>query len=134
MKNQKDRQRWDEMQMFTGNELLMKALSLEEQGKLDLAVAKYKQTINSGCEDLATVYQSLGRALVHLGQLDEGVEACQEALRLNPELCLARRVMGDVYLMRGEYQMAGAEYTIALKRCQDDPFLFFNFALACPLC
>ena len=57
---------------------------LKDQGKLDEAVAAYREAIRLE-PNHAQAYSSLVRALKVQGKLDEAVAAYREAIRLKPE-------------------------------------------------
>lgn len=116
--------------MDGSDDLFVEAKAFEDQGRFDMAAEKYRQILELAIGDRAIAYQGLGRALVRLGRLDEGALACQEALKMNPDLYLAHGVLGYVYLARREYELAKAEFQTATRLQPNEPITLTNLALA----
>jgi Flp pilus assembly protein TadD len=66
---------------------------------------------------------TLGRALLHLGQLDEAQQELETVLRGAPQNLAAIRALGDVYQRRGDSTHAMTQYRAALQLAPNDPEL-----------
>lgn len=66
---------------------------------------------------------TLGRSLLHLGQLDEAQQELETVLQAAPDNLAAMRAMGDIYRRRGDLARALAEYKAALRLAPNDPEL-----------
>jgi tetratricopeptide (TPR) repeat protein len=76
--------------------------TLRDQGKLDEAVAAYREAIRLE-PNLVQAYSGLVLALKDQGKLDEAVAAYREAIRLKPDSALARFNLGGVLRAQGDY-------------------------------
>ena len=59
-------------------------IALATQGKLDEAIAEFREAIRLKPDDAAAHY-NLGNALHDHGKLDEAIAECREAIRLKPD-------------------------------------------------
>lgn len=66
---------------------------------------------------------TLGRSLLHLGQLDEAEQELETVLQGAPENLAALRAMGDIYRRRDDIPRALAQYQSALRLAPGDPEL-----------
>jgi len=66
---------------------------------------------------------TLGRSLLHLGQLDEAEQELETVLQGAPENLAALRAMGDIYRRRDDIPHALAQYQAALRLAPGDPEL-----------
>ena len=66
---------------------------------------------------------TLGRSLLHLGQLDEAHQELETVLQGAPENLAALRAMGDIHRRRGDIPHALAQYRAALQLAPNDPEL-----------
>jgi tetratricopeptide (TPR) repeat protein len=66
---------------------------------------------------------TLGRSLLHLGQLDEAERELETVLQGAPENLAALRAMGDIYRRRDDIPQALAQYRAALRLAPGDPEL-----------
>jgi tetratricopeptide (TPR) repeat protein len=66
---------------------------------------------------------TLGRSLLHLGQLDEAEQELETVLQGAPENLAALRAMGDIYRRRDDIPHALAQYKAALRLAPGDPEL-----------
>ena len=66
---------------------------------------------------------TLGRSLLHLGQLDEAEQELETVLQGAPENLAALRAMGDIYRRRDDIPHALAQYQVALRLAPGDPEL-----------
>lgn len=93
-----------------GHEL---GLTLEKLGRLDEAVAYYRQAIDAGLSpdaSRARAFQNLGNALLQLGKRAEAAAAIEQALRLNPQYPLAHMSRATLLFLSGNFQPAWREY------------------------
>src|SRR6516164_5953875 len=86
---------------------------LKEQGKLDEAVAQYRQALAVN-PNYVEAYNNLGNALKQQGKLDEAVAQYQRALALRPNLADAHNNLGTALAEQGKLDQAVAEYRHAL--------------------
>lgn len=66
---------------------------------------------------------TLGRSLLHLGQLDAAHQELQTVLQGAPENLAALRAMGDIYRRRDDISHALEQYRAALRLAPNDPEL-----------
>jgi tetratricopeptide (TPR) repeat protein len=66
---------------------------------------------------------TLGRALLHLGQLDEAQHELETVLQGAPQNLAALRALGDVHRRRGDLPQAKTLYQAALSLAPNDPEL-----------
>jgi tetratricopeptide (TPR) repeat protein len=66
---------------------------------------------------------TLGRSLLHLGQLDEAHQELEIVLQGAPENLAALRAMGDISRRRSDIPRALAQYRAALQLAPNDPEL-----------
>ncbi len=76
--------------------------ALRDQGKLEEAVAAYREAIRLAPND-AQAYSGLVLALMAQGKLDEAIAGYREAIRLVPDNALAHFHLGGVLRARGDY-------------------------------
>ena len=76
------------------------------------------------------VFFRLGEALARLGRLDEAKAAHEEALRLDPELAIARRSLGQVLLKMNASAAAVEHLEAAANRHPDDRTVWITLARA----
>ena len=70
---------------------------------------------------------TLGRSLLHLGQLDEAQQELETVLQGAPENLAAIRARGDLYRRRGDIPHALEQYSAALRLAPNDPELERGF-------
>jgi predicted O-linked N-acetylglucosamine transferase (SPINDLY family) len=87
---------------------------LHEEGKLDEAIAAYRQTIRFR-PGLAQAHSSLGDALRRQGQPREAAAACREALRLDPNQPAAHFHLGCALHDQGPLGDAVVEFRHAVR-------------------
>jgi len=66
---------------------------------------------------------TLGRSLLHLGQLDEAQQELETVLQGAAQNLAALRALGDVYQRRGDLPHAIAQYRAAMELAPNDPEL-----------
>ncbi len=76
--------RWARQQPDGAGVLLNRGADLRREGKLDEAIAAYREAIRLK-PDFAYPYDNLGTALRAQGKLDEAIAAYREAIRLDPK-------------------------------------------------
>jgi uncharacterized protein (TIGR02466 family) len=110
------------------------SLALDGQQKYAEAVVSYKNALelqhgktDSGTPDL---YFNLGIALTHLSRLDEAAEACQQAIKINPDFFEAHGNLGTVLQRQGKLDAAIASYQAGLKINPQDARGCFNLGTA----
>jgi tetratricopeptide (TPR) repeat protein len=102
------------MQAITEHNL---ATALQEQGRLDEAIARYERALALQPE-YAPAYNNLGTALMARGQLEQAVTAFREAARLQPESVDARELLASAVYDLGSEQLqrkALAEAEVSLR-------------------
>jgi FkbM family methyltransferase len=82
-------------------------VALKEQGKLDEAVAAYRQAIRIKA-DSAETHSNLGVALYDQGKLDEAVAAYRQAIRIKPDYAMAHCNLGNALKEQGKLDEAVA--------------------------
>jgi serine/threonine-protein kinase len=87
---------------------------LEKTGRLDEAVAAYRESIRLEPE-WDPAYIDLGKALEKKGQLDQAVTAYREALRLKPDRADYHTALGLVLDRKGQWDEAVAAFREAIR-------------------
>jgi tetratricopeptide (TPR) repeat protein len=87
-----------------------------KKGKLDEAIAEYKQALTIDSNRAKTRY-NLGLVYVRKGKLDEAISEYKQALRINPNLTDAYISLGVAYHKKRDFDKAILEYkrAIAIK-------------------
>jgi tetratricopeptide (TPR) repeat protein len=93
-------------------------IALKNQGKLDEAVAAYRQALRIK-PDLAEANSNLGNALRDQGKLDEAVTTYRDAIRIKPDLGEAHFNLGNALRDQGKLDEALASYNRALTLRSD---------------
>jgi tetratricopeptide (TPR) repeat protein len=104
-------------------------MALREQGKIDRAIAAYRQAIHIK-PDYAEAYCNLGVALRDQGRQDEAIAACRQAIAIKPDLAEAHRNLGVALRDQGKYDEAIAAYRQAARIKPDYAGAHFNLGLA----
>ena len=89
------------------------ALALADQGKLDEAIAAYRQAIDIK-PDYAEAHSNLGIALADQGKLDEAIAAYRRAIGIKPDLAEAHSNLGSALQDQGKLEEASAAYRRAI--------------------
>jgi tetratricopeptide (TPR) repeat protein len=92
----------------------MLGLVLEDQGKLDEAMAEFREALRLK-PNFADPHNMLGLVLEDQGKLDEAMAEFREALRLEPNLADPHGNLGNVWRAQGKLAEAIAEYREALR-------------------
>ena len=87
---------------------------LSKQGRLDEAVAAYRQAIGIK-PDYADAHSNLGAALAAQGRLDEAVAAYRRAIGIKPDYAQAYSNLGIALTWRGKLDDAAAAYRRAIE-------------------
>lgn len=108
----------------------LRAVALEYEGEDPAgAIASFRRAA-SIAPDFPPVFFRLGEALSREGQLPEARGALEEALRLDDELAVARRSLGQVLLQLDEVEEAIAQLTLAAEQHPDDRTVWLSLARA----
>lgn len=91
-----------------------RAKNLSEWGKLDRAVAEYKEALSEN-PTFDQALLGLARAYFYLGQDDESARALQGALALNPGNFRAHLALAKVYWRQNKLDMARTEAETAIR-------------------
>jgi tetratricopeptide (TPR) repeat protein len=91
---------------------------LEEQGKLDQAMAHYAEALRLK-PDFVEAHNNLGKVLEEQGKLDQAMAHYAEALRLKPDSFEAHYNLGNVLASQGKLDQAMAQYVEALRLKSD---------------
>ncbi len=89
-------------------------VALEEQGRLEEAVACYRRALELKPDD-AEIHNNLGNVLKDQGKLDEAVACCRRALELNPDYAAAHNTLGNALKDQGKLDEAPECYRRALE-------------------
>jgi tetratricopeptide (TPR) repeat protein len=80
--------------------------------------------------ELAEVYLMIGEVLLVQGAARDAIESAQTALRLQPTLLEAHRVLGRAYEELSDFRAARTHYRVAAKALTEDGELHFLLGLA----
>jgi tetratricopeptide (TPR) repeat protein len=103
--------------------------ALLEKGKLDRAIAVYRQALQID-PDLPEAHFGLGLALDAQGKLDEAIAELREAIRLDPGLTAAHINLGSALRQQGELEEAIAVCRAATRLAPDNALAHYNLGLA----
>ena len=95
------------------DDLFARAKQLAAEGKYDAALAVYKEILESG-ED-SEVYYNIGYIKAAQGKFDEAIIAFRKAVMLNNLHARAYKMMGEVYLKKGDQPEAEKHFEKAGK-------------------
>ena len=101
----------------------------ERQGKLDEAIAAYREAIRLKPDD-AEAHYNLGIALSGQGKLDEAIAEYREAIRLKPDYAEAHYNLGIALDGQGKLDEAIAEYREAIRLKPDYAEAHYNLGIA----
>jgi len=87
---------------------------LHAQGKLDDAVAAYRQAIGIN-PDLAEAHANLGNALKDQSKLDDSIAAHRQAIRIRPEFAEAHYNLGNALHAQGKLNEAVVAHRDAIR-------------------
>ncbi len=93
---------------MSAGRLLKQANQLKRMGKLDQAIALYRQAIEIN-PHFAWAYHNLGDTLVKRGNLDEAVACYSESLKVNPNSAWLLYILGEALAQQGDLE-AAVEY------------------------
>ena len=89
-------------------------MALQEQGKLEEAVASWQQALRLKPDD-AEAHNNLGIVLQEQGKLEEAAASLQQALRLKPDYAEAHNNLGIVLKEQGKLEEAAASLQQAVR-------------------
>ncbi|MFB2974436.1 tetratricopeptide repeat protein [Aerosakkonema sp. BLCC-F183] len=101
-------------QLKQAETLYNEGVTLQQQGKLEEAIAKYQEAIRLN-PSLAFAHLNLGAALAGLGKQPEAISAYREAILLQPNLAEAYYNLGNALAQQGELPDAQAQYKQAIQ-------------------
>ena len=104
-------------------------IALHDQGKLDEAIAEYREAIRLK-PDYAEAHYNLGIALSDQGKLDEAIAEYREAIRLKPDSADAHNNLGIALQDQGKLDEAIAEYREAIRLKPDYAEAHNNLGIA----
>ena len=103
-------------------------IALREKGKVDDAIAAYREAIRLKPE-WATAHYNLGIELYSKGEVDAAVAALREAIRLEPDYANAHYNLGVALGKKGEVDAAIAAYREATRLQPDDAVFQHNLGV-----
>ena len=110
------------------------ALSLQQEGKRDEAIEIWRgiaKVAEGGDDDLAVIsWFSVGYLLGEQGKYEEAISACDEAIRLNPNLAEAYNNRGNAKKELGRHKAAMADYDEAIRLKPDHVNAYLNRGVA----
>jgi len=99
------------------NAILKEGQALQEQGKLDDALARYRQALGTD-EDYAPTHLALASVYLQLGRDEDALKELQRAAELAPDNSFVQAQLGRLYLKREDTAVAVA----ALEKAKElDP-------------
>lgn len=97
-----------------------RGIALAQQGKLNAAIAEYRQAPRWKPDHFAPHY-NLGTALRHKGDFDGAIAEFRQALRLKPDYAPAHYNLGVALSQKGDLAGALAEFQKAHELAPDSP-------------
>ncbi len=99
------------------------ANAYRNQGRLDLAVDQYTQTLRIH-PDHSQAHNNLGSVLLEMGRTNEAISHYRQAVRIDPDYADARYNLGIAYVNTGKIDRAVQQFRAALRlRPSDDNIL-----------
>ncbi|MEG3961743.1 tetratricopeptide repeat protein, partial [Microcoleus sp. S36b_A2] len=89
-------------------------LALQQQGRLDEAIAAYRPAIQINPND-AEAHRNLGLALQQQGRLDEAIAAYRQAIKIDTNYAEAYKNLGWILQEQGRLEEASAAYRQAIQ-------------------
>ena len=105
------------------------ALRCSDQGKLDEAIAAYRQAIGIK-PDFAEAHSNLGNALRDQGKLDEAIAACRQAIGIKPDYAEAHYNLGNALQDQRKLNEAIIQYRLAIGIKPDFAEAHYNLGTA----
>jgi len=108
------------------------ALSLTELGKLEKAIAEFKQVLALALKDEPKIlsYYNIGNAYSDLGEYEKAIDSYKQAIKLDPTLSKPHNNLGLAYAALGRLAEAEAEFAEAVRLKQDYPEAHYNLGVA----
>jgi len=98
-----------------GSAYEVKADYLAEPALYERAIESFRRAIDLA-PDLAQAWKELGSSLTSLGREEEGIDAIQRALALDPADALAHGALARAFFIgRADFDRAAAEYEVVLR-------------------
>lgn len=99
------------------SDILHRARTALEDGKLDRAVALYQRGLRKGLNsrDVPVAHNNICVAFILLKHYEKAVEHCGAAVSLDPSNWRYHNNLGNAYLELGEYELAIGHYQRGLK-------------------
>ena len=88
--------------------------ALAAQGKVDLAIAEFRDAIRLNPDD-AKAHNNYGNALRDQGKFDQAIAECREAIRIKPDLAEAHVNLGNALADQGNPDLAIEAYRKAIQ-------------------
>ncbi|MGL5059953.1 MAG: tetratricopeptide repeat protein [Microcoleus sp.] len=92
---------------------LHKGKQLEEEGKLEEAVAFYRQALILNINN-SWAYHQMGEALAKLGQFHEAVTAYRHAIKLKPDFSWSYHHLGDALTQQQQWEESATAFSQAI--------------------
>jgi len=118
---------------------LKRGVVAHKQGKLDEAEKIYRSILelqskhsdaDYDLDVIATVYNNLGYALQHRGDLEAAIDSYQQAVRVKPDFHEALLNLGLVQQISGDFNSAISSYKNAIKIKPDYEEAYYNMGRA----
>src|SRR5438552_7533199 len=101
--------------------------ALAEQGRYDEAIAHYKTALQS--QPRAIIWNNLRKSLVVTGKLEEGINAFQNALKLNPSFGSAHQNLALALARSGRQQESLIHFGDAVRLEPENAGMHNNYAI-----
>jgi tetratricopeptide (TPR) repeat protein len=101
--------------------------ALAEQGRYDEAISHYKTALQS--QRRPTIWNNLGESLVVTGKLEEGINAFQNALKLNPSFGRAHHNLALALARSGRQQESLSHFRDAVRLEPENASVHNNYAI-----
>ena len=101
--------------------------ALAEQGRYDKAIPHYKTALQS--QPRAIIWNNLGKSLVVTGKLEEGINAFQNALKLNPSFGSAHQNLALALARSGRQQESLIHFGDAVRLEPENASMHNNYAI-----
>ncbi|MCL5035624.1 MAG: tetratricopeptide repeat protein [Chloroflexi bacterium] len=103
--------------------------SLLGRGDVDQALALYQKTLDKAGSHSASIYISIGKALMNKGMTDQAAEQFRKAGLINSYEADAECGLGDIELLKGDYAKAESFFMKALKKHPGYAYAMYRLAI-----